>query len=564
MSNLIQKAMEQIREILVYSFSKCVLENAIEIESMPKFNIEIPSDKTNGDFATNIAMVSAKAFRLPPRKIAELICENINLENTYFERLEIAGAGFINFFINQNWFSDVLIAIHNEKQDYGRSDYGTGQKVMVEFVSANPTGPMHIGNARGGAIGDCLASALDFAGYDVCKEFYINDAGNQINKFSLSLALRYLQIFKGEENVEFPEDCYQGQDIKQHAENFAKIHGDAFVNSDLKDLEEEILAYALPINIDNLRKDLLSYKIEYDVWFSEKTLHDDGSIKKAMDILVERGATYEKDGSLWLKSTDFGGEKDNVLIRSNGIPTYFAVDIAYHYNKFAIRKFDKVIDIWGADHHGHVERLKGSMEAIGLDRDKLDIILMQLVRLMRNGETVRVSKRTGKSITLVNLLEEVDIDAARFFFNLREANSHFDFDLALAIEKSSQNPVYYVQYAHARVCSILANIDPNNEICGNPTSENLSLLVSPEEVELIRYMAGLPNVIIDVCHSYDSSRLTKYSMELATLFHKFYSACRIKDAETELLKARLQLCSAFKTTINNALTLLKVNAPESM
>lgn len=564
MGNLIQKAMDQIREILVCSFSKCVLENSIEVESMPKFNIEIPADKKNGDFATNIAMVSAKAFRLPPRKIAELICNNINLENTYFEKFEIAGAGFINFFVNQNWFNDVLISIHNEKENYGKSEYGKGQKIMVEFVSANPTGPMHIGNARGGAIGDCLASALDWAGYDVCREFYINDAGNQIEKFSLSLALRYLQIFKGEQNVDFPEDCYQGQDIKEHAENFAKINGDKYVDCDFKELEKEILNYALPINIDNLRKDLLSYKIEYDVWFSEKTLHDDGSVKKALDILTERGAIYEKDGSLWLKSSEFGGEKDNVLVRSNGVVTYFAVDIAYHYNKFAVRNFDKVIDIWGADHHGHVERLKGSMDAIGLDRNNLDIILMQLVRLMRNGETVRVSKRTGKSITLANLLEEVDIDAARFFFNLREANSHFDFDLKLAIEKSSQNPVYYVQYAHARVCSILYNLDPKNEISNNLEIENLNLLTSSEEIELIRYMAELPNMIINVCESYDSSKLTKYSMELATLFHKFYNTCRIKDAQPNLLKARLGLCLAFKTTLHNVLNLLKINAPESM
>ena len=526
-------------------------------------------------------MVSARAFKMPPRKIAEIICKHLVLEGSHFERAEIAGAGFLNFFLSHRWFEETLLAVAEEGEEYGRSDYGKGQKVMVEFVSANPTGPMHIGNARGGVIGDTLAAVLDHAGYDVTREFYVNDAGNQINKFAISLDVRYLQLFKGAEAVPLPEDAYQGADIIEHAKAFAAIHGDSFVDKPEEERRKALVDYALPLNVAGLKRDLSRYGIEYDVWFRESTLHESGAVKEAIDKLTERGYTYEKEGAVWYKNAEVLKEKllrqgkseqeidklelkDDVLIRANGTPTYFAADIAYHYNKFAVRGFDKVINIWGADHHGHVARLKGAMDAIGLDGNKLDIVLMQLVRLMRDGETVRVSKRTGKSLTLTDLLDEVPVDAARFFFNLREASSHFDFDLGLAVEQSSQNPVYYVQYAHARICSILANLAAEQIKPEAPVKERLTLLTAPEEIELIRFIAGFPNEIVDAAKNYDPSRMTRYATDLASLFHKFYNACRVKCDDADLMQARLSLCLAAKTVLSNLLHLLHISAPVTM
>jgi arginyl-tRNA synthetase len=562
MTNAIKLANSDLRELIYAAVGRAVSEGLLPAEPMPDFAIEIPADTSHGDFATNIAMVGAKSFRLAPRKIAEIICSNLILDGSPFARCEIAGPGFINFFLKQAWFGTVVKNVLQDGDDYGRSDFGENKKVMVEFVSANPTGPMHIGNARGGSIGDCLASVLDWAGYDVTREFYINDAGNQIEKFAVSLEARYLQIFKGEENIEFPEDAYHGEDIKVHAQNFVELHGDSFVNKSSDERKKALVDYALPINIDRLKSDLEKYRIIYDVWFKESILHQNGEIQKVLDILSSKGLTYEKEGALWYKASEFGSEKDEVLVRANGHPTYFAADIAYHYNKFADRGFDRVINIWGADHHGHVARLKGAMDAVGLDGSKLDIVLMQLVRLMRNGETVKVSKRTGKSITLVDLLDEVPIDAARFFFNLRESNSHLDFDLGLAVEQSSQNPVYYVQYAHARICSIISNLKND----GTELKENVSLdvLTASEEIELIRHLACLPSEIIEAAKNYDPARITRYSIDLATKFHKFYNACRVKCEDESLMLARLSLCHAVKIVLKNVLTLLKISAPDSM
>ncbi|MEE1492695.1 MAG: arginine--tRNA ligase, partial [Massilioclostridium sp.] len=420
----------------------------------------------------------------------------------------------------------------------------------------------HIGNARGGAMGDCLASVLDWAGYDVTKEFYINDAGNQIEKFALSLDVRYQQIYKGEDAVPLPEDAYQGADIKVHAQNFADLYGDKFLDATQQERRKALVDYALPINIANLKTDLAKYRIEYDVWFKESVLHEEGQVQKIVDILTERGLTYEKEGAIWYKSSEYGSEKDDVLVRANGIPTYFAADIAYHYNKFAVRGFDRVINIWGADHHGHVARLKGAMDAVGLDGSKLDVVLMQMVRLMRDGEPVKVSKRSGKSITLVSLLDEVPIDAARFIFNLREANSHLDFDLDLAVEQSSQNPVYYVQYAHARICSILKKLA--QEGFSPQEDADFGLLTAPEEIELIRHIARLPGDIVEAAKAYDPARITRYSLDLATLFHKFYNACKVKGDDERLTTARLTLCDAVRTVLENVLSMLKIDAPESM
>ena len=417
--------------------------------------LEEPRDKANGDYSTNIAMTLTKKLRKPPRVIADAIVKHIQLGGK-IARCEVAGAGFINFYLDDSWLYPVIGTIEAQGADYGRSDMGKGQKYMVEFVSANPTGPMHMGNARGGALGDCLAAVLDWAGYDVTREFYINDAGNQIEKFANSLNARYLQHYLGEDAVTFPEDGYQGGDITEHARAFAKINGDKYVNEDEQVRKDALVAYALEKNIDALKSDLEKYRIYYDVWFRESELHKSGAVAETIELFKKSGHTYEQDGALWFKSTDFGEEKDNVLVRENGIPTYFAADVAYHRNKIEQRGFDKAIDIWGADHHGHVARMHNALKAIGIESDKLHVIIMQLVRLMQDGEIVRMSKRTGKAVTLSDLLEDTSVDAARFFFNMRQADSHMVFDLDLAVSESSENPVYYVQYAHARMCSILS------------------------------------------------------------------------------------------------------------
>lgn len=564
MSNLIGNASKQLEALIKNAFTAAIAAGQLPDAPVPAFVVEIPADTTHGDFATNAAMVSARAFRSAPRKIADTVCQHISLEDSYFDRFEIAGPGFINFFLKDNWFSDVVTNIREEGTNYGRSDYGKGEKIMIEFVSANPTGPMHMGNARGGALGDCLAAAMDCAGYDVTKEFYVNDAGNQIAKFGKSLEARYMQLHLGEDAVEFPEDGYHGDDIKERVQQYSEIHGNNLINVSSEERQEALVAFALPMNIDKLRTDLEKYHIVYDVWFKESSLHESGAVKAAIDLLTEKDMTYEKEGAIWYKATEFGGEKDEVLVRANGFPTYFAADIAYHYNKFAVRGFDRVINVWGADHHGHVARLKGAMDAIGLDGSKLDIILMQLVRLMRDGQPVKMSKRSGKSITLTNLIDEVPVDAARFFFNVREPNTTLDFDLDLAVEQDSSNPVYYVQYAHARICSILKNMAAEGITPVDCSKEQLALLSTAEERELIRLLARYPGEIIDASKYYDPARITRYTQDLATQFHKFYNACRVKGEDENLMQARLSLCVATRITLNNALNLMKISAPEAM
>ena len=558
-ANRIADAQKQLDTLIRTAYAK-----AFPGKEMRDFIIEIPKDTSHGDFASNAAMVNAKNAGKAPRDIAAALLEAMDFTGSYFVAAETAGPGFMNFRLGQNWFSDSVQSVLDCGADYGRSDYGHGEKVMVEFVSANPTGPMHMGNARGGAIGDCLASALDFAGYEVCREFYINDAGNQIVKFGKSLEARYLQLYLGEDAVEFPEDGYQGEDIKVRAKEFADLHGDKYVNAPSEERTQALIDYALPANVEGLRRDLEKYRIQYDVWFSEKSLHESGAVMDVVKLLSDRGMTYEKDGAVWYKATEFGAEKDEVLVRANGIPTYFTADIAYHYNKFAVRGFDRVIDVWGADHHGHVARMKGSMDAIGLDGSKLDVVLMQLVRLMKDGQPFKMSKRTGKAITLTDLLEEIPIDAARFFFNMREPNSTLDFDLDLAVEETSQNPVYYVQYAHARICSILKNLAAEGISPRPVTAAELDLLTTSEEKELIRKLATLPEEIIGAAKNYDPARLTHYVIDTATLFHKFYNACRVKGEEEPLMQARLALCMATRIVIENGLGLLKITAPESM
>ena len=588
MSDLIKKASTQLREMIMDALGVLVAEQAVPAVPMPDFTIEIPADKSHGDFAANTAMVCAKAFKMPPRKIAELITEKVQMEGTMFEKTEVAGPGFMNFFLGRKWFSQVVENVLEEGENYGKTDTGAGKRALVEFVSANPTGPMHIGNARGGAIGDCLASVLQWAGWHAEREFYVNDAGNQIEKFGKSLSLRYMHICseKGQEiyksaadteevcrriygedgsseDFPMPEDVYLGQDIIEHAKNYFDLHGNSLENVSEEERSKALVDYALPLNIAGLERDLKKYRIVYDNWFRESTVHEKNETKLVVDKLIEAGKAYEQDGAIWFRATDYGMDKDFVLKRSNGLYTYIVPDIAYHYNKLVTRNFDKAINVLGADHHGYVPRLKAALTALGVDASKLDVVLMQMVRLVRNGETVKLSKRSGKAITLVTLLDEIPIDAARFFFNLREANSQFEFDLDLAIEKSSQNPVYYVQYAHARICSMLrALAEEGTQV---PEKADLSVLTDSREIELIRHLASLPKEVDLAAKTYDPAKITKYAVDLATLFHRFYDACSVKNAETEELKnARLLLCVAVRQTLRNVLTILNIEAPEKM
>ena len=562
MSKMVKEVENKLYEAIENAVKSAIENGDLPQADIPKFIIEKPADKKNGDFSSNIAMAGARAFHGAPRMIAEAIVKNFSLDGGYIDRCEIAGPGFINFYLSDKYYSDVLKDIVASGDSYGRSDYGEGKKILVEFVSANPTGPMHIGNARGGAIGDCLASVLDAAGYDVQREFYVNDAGNQIEKFATSLEVRYLQ--ECGKDVELPEDAYHGEDITVHARNFFSEVGDKYAECDSQERRDALVAYALPKNIAGLEADLGKYRIKYDKWFRESTLHKDGSVQKVIEALKERGVTYEQDGALWFKASEFGNDKDIVLIRANGIPTYIVPDIAYHYNKLVTRGYDKAIDVLGADHHGYIPRMKAALTALGLDADRLDIVIMQMVRLVRNGETIKLSKRSGKAITLNTLLEEIPIDAARFFFNLREPNSHFDFDLELAAKQSSENPVYYVQYAHARICSIIKKAAEEGIEVVTPSAEALNRLNSDEERDLISHLAGLTDEIIGAAKNYDPAKITHYVIDLATLFHKFYNAHRVVSDDKELTEARLFLCTAVKNTIKNILVMLKVDVPEAM
>ena len=572
----------QARDLLTRAAQAAMADGSLPEAELPGFIVEIPADPKNGDVASNLAMAGARAFRKAPRMIAEAITAHLpELTGTNFDRVEIAGPGFINLYASLSWFTDVVRAA-SENEQYGRTDFGQGLKYNVEFVSANPNGPMHMGNARGGALGDCLAAVLDWAGYDVTREFYLNDAGNQIQKFGKSLSVRYRQLFLGEEACPLPEECYQGADIIDRAKAFAEQYGDKYLNADEAERSKALIDFALPINIANMEKDLGKYRIAYDVWFKESTLHASGAVQAVVDKLLASGACYKaEDGAIMYRSaqyaakygtvnkkkTEDGSEeeaKDEVLVRANGIPTYFAADIAYHYNKLAVRGFEKAIDIWGADHHGHVARMKGAMDAIGLDGEKLDVVLMQLVNLMKDGKPVRMSKRSGKAISLTDLLDMVPIDSARFFFNQQQAASAMDFDLDLAIKEDSDNPVYYVQYAHARICSILRKLE--SEGVTYQGAEGWAGYAFPEasEQELMRLLAAFPAEIVLSAQRYDPARINHYVTDLAGAFHKFYNSCRIKDAEPQAQQARIALCLGAKHVIYSVLSMFKITVPESM
>ncbi|MCL2633624.1 MAG: arginine--tRNA ligase [Oscillospiraceae bacterium] len=554
--NITQKTKTLINEIILSALGKLVADGEIPPEPLPAFSVEVPGNSANGDFSCNAALVSSKALKKPPRAVAELIVDSI--DSSGFDKIEIAGPGFINFFVGGKWFNETVTSVLETGENYGKSDLGDGKRVLLEFVSANPTGPMHIGNARGGAIGDCLASLLQFAGFYVEREFYVNDAGNQIEKFGLSLDIRYQQELGID--IELPEEAYKGDDIIEHARAFIEIHGDKYLSVSETERCNALVEYALPINIKGLEDDLGKYNIIYDNWFCESVLHENGETLKIIELLKSKGHTYEAEGAVWFKASEFGNDKDIVLVRSNGIPTYIVPDIAYHYNKLVGRGFDIAIDILGADHHGYIPRMNAALAALGVDTSRLKAIIMQMVRLVRNGEAVKLSKRSGKAITLNSLLDEVPVDAARFFFNLRDANTHLDFDLDLAIEETSKNPVYYVQYAHARICSVIRRLSDEG-IIRKDTSLKFT---EPAEFDLIRKLAAFPEEINEAAKNYDPSRITRYTTETAQLFHKFYDSCRVKGEEEEILQSRLALMEATGIVIRNALTLMKITAPEKM
>ena len=579
MPNMRQNAKDSISQILNAAYQKAAEKGELPAGAALSGTVEIPKDTANGDFAANHAMAGAKALHMAPRKIAETLIANADLADTWFASVEVAGPGFINFRLADRWYADVLQAVTREGADYGRSDIGHGQKVMVEFVSANPTGPMHMGNARGGVLGDALASVLDRAGYQVWREFYVNDAGNQIEKFANSIDARYQQLLLGEEQVAFPEDGYHGDDIKDLAKLFYEANGDKYLTVPVAERHQAMAEFGLQRNIPKMQEDLRRYGIEYDQWFFESELHESGYVAESVQKLTDRGYTYEKDGALWLKTSQILAEqllkagkkqeeidklelKDDVLRRANGFYTYFAADIAYHRNKLEKRGFDKVINVWGADHHGHVARLKGAMDALGLDGEhRLDIVLMQLVKLTRNGEVVRMSKRTGKAISLTDLLDEIPVDAARYFFNSRP-ESPVEFDLELAIRQDSENPVYYVQYAHARICTLLSALAAEGHTV--PASADAALLSTAEEKELIKQLAALPEEIRLAARDYDPSRINRYVTELAARFHRFYTVCRIKGAESDVQAARLLLADCVRRVIAVSLGIIGVTAPEKM
>ena len=555
-------AHEAAENLIINSLKSAALKGNLPETDDFNFVTEIPKSAVNGDLSCNIAMTKAREFKLAPRVIADILIQEMNLTGGIFEKVGLAGPGFINFYYKKEYYADSLKGIIENGEDFGKSDSGCGKKIMVEFVSANPTGPMHLGNARGGALGDCLASAFEATGWDVTREFYVNDAGNQIEKFAVSLEARYLELL--DKGGEFPEDGYQGQDIIERAREFIEAHGDAYITETSETRKKALVEFALPKNLEQMKTDLNGYRIDFDIWFRESTLYENNTVEKVLDILRKKDAVYEKDNALWYRATDFGADKDEVLIRQNGFPTYFAADIAYHYNKFIERGFDRVINIWGADHHGHVARLKGAMDAVGIGSDRLVIVINQMVNLLQGKEPIRMSKRTGKAITLSTLLEEIPVDAARFFFNLREPKSHLDFDIELAAKQDSDNPVYYVQYAHARICSILKGLEAGGVSVEDAKNYDFSVLIAAEERALIKHLTYLPGEIAVAAKEYDPAGITRYTIELATLFHRFYTNCRVKGEPDSIMYPRIALCIATRQVIRNCSKLLKIAAPESM
>ena len=578
MINMVQNAKDQAAALAMAAYQAAVADGTLPAAEVKTAPVEIPKDTANGDFTTTFALAASKALRQPPRSIAQALLDHMDLAGSYFASAEIAGPGFLNFRLGDGWYAGVCEAVETEGAEYGTGDGLKGQKIMVEFVSANPTGPMHMGNARGGVLGDTLASVLAACGADVTREFYVNDAGHQIDKFAHSIDARYRQLIQGEDAVAFPEDGYQGEDIRDLAKAYYEQNGDALLSAPEEERLEKLAQFGLSVNLPKMKSDLERYKIRYDNWFYESSLHESGYVAETVELLAARGWTYEKDGALWLRTADIlrdhyrrAGKKeadiekldlkDDVLRRANGFYTYFAADIAYHRNKFAVRGFDRVINVWGADHHGHVARLKGALDAIGLDGDKLDIVLMQLVKLLRDGEVVRMSKRTGKAISLSDLLDEVSVDAARWYFNAKP-ETQMEFDLGLAVREDSENPIYYVEYAHARICSLLRAL--GEEGVSVPGRADVSLLAGETERALMKQIAQFCEAVRLAARDYDPSYINRYLQELAGCFHRFYTACRIRGEEAAVRDARLKLADDTRIVLRNGLKLIGVDAPEKM
>ena len=581
MTNMIQNAKDQAAALAMAAYNAAVADGTLPAAEVKTAPVEIPKDTANGDYTTTFALAASKALRNNPRVIAQTLLDHMDLTGTYFASAEIASPGFLNFRLNDSWYAGVMEAVEAEGAQYGTSDTLRGKKYMVEFVSANPTGPMHMGNARGGVLGDTLAAVLEASGAEVSREFYVNDAGHQIDKFAHSIEARYLQLIQGEENVSFPEDGYQGGDIRDLAKAYYDLHGEELLNVTPEERQEKLAAFGLSVNLPKMKTDLERYKIHYDTWFYESTLHESGYVAETVQMLTDKGWTYEKDGAVWLKTADIMREqlrkagkkekdieklelKDDVLRRANGFYTYFAADIAYHRNKFAVRGFDKVINVWGADHHGHVARLKGALDALDLNgTERLDIVLMQLVKLLRDGEVVRMSKRTGKAISLSDLLDEVSVDAARWYFNAKP-DTQMEFDLGLAVREDSENPIYYVEYAHARICSLLRAMEAEGVRVGAQADVDISILSGETEKALIKQLSQFCEEIKLSARDYDPSHINRYLQELAGCFHRFYGACRIKGESPEVMAARLKLADDTRIVLRNGLKLIGVDAPEKM
>lgn len=554
--NAVEKVQQSIKTALKEAIIKAEI---VTEEQIPEIHLETPRDKANGDFATNIAMQLTKLAKKNPRQVAEAIIASIDMAGTMMEKIDIAGPGFMNITVRKDYLQDVVKAVLTEAENYGRTSAGTGVKIQVEFVSANPTGDLHLGHARGASVGDSLCNVLDFAGYDVAREYYINDAGSQIHNLAVSIEVRYFEALGLEK--EMPENGYRGKDIIDIAADLIKEHGDKFVSMSDEDRYKEFRAHGLKIELAKLQKDLADFRVGFDNWFSETSLYENGKIDIALAKLRTNGHIFEEEGATWFRSTTFGDDKDRVLIKSDGSYTYLLPDIAYHEDKL-VRGFDQLINIWGADHHGYIPRMKAAIEALGYEREKLEVSVIQMVQLYKDGEKMKMSKRTGKAVTMRELVEEVGLDAVRYFFGMRSGDSHMDFDLDLAVSQSNENPVFYAQYAHARICSILRSAETQGM---KASTDLLDLLQSEKELDLLKKVGDFPQVVADAAKLRAPHRVTTYIQELASTFHSFYNADKVLDAErVDLSQARLALVTSARQTIANALRLIGVAAPEKM
>ncbi|MBQ6743232.1 MAG: arginine--tRNA ligase [Acidaminococcaceae bacterium] len=546
-----------LTDAIIKTAKNAIAAGVVKDGTLPEVQLTVPPKKEFGDFASNFAMQSARALHCNPRVLAQYIVEN--LDCPYVKKAEIAGPGFINFYLNPDWVYDMLARIVEAGENYGNLPKASDEKIQLEYVSANPTGPLHVGHGRGAAVGSALGNLLKAAGYDVEQEYYINDAGNQMNNLARSVNARYLELLGKE--IEFPEDGYHGHDIIDTAQRIINKYGDRFLLMGEEERLEEFKTIAYQEKLAALKEDLERFNVRFDVWFSEKTLHEANKIKEACDTLLEKGYMYEQDGALWLKSTAFGDDKDRVVIRDNGVPTYFAADIAYHANKFG-RGFDRVINLWGADHHGYIARMKAAMQCMGYQPEQLEILILQMVRLLRDGQEVKMSKRTGQSVTLNELIDEVGTDAARFFFVMRSIDSQLDFDLDLAKKKSNDNPVFYVQYAHARICSIMRQVaEAGIKVQGKG---DYKLLTEPVEVDLIKKLGEYPEMLATAAKERAVQQVAHYVYDLAGLFHSAYNQCRILGVNEDLQQARLAMVMAVGHVVRHALSILGVSAPEKM